>query len=96
MSDDKQPQTRSTNDITGLGEAVSSFFGFFGKIIDRLPFSKMTSLQAQFILMVSIVNLAVFVLAGLKVIEPAAIYVIIGFDMILTCWLFYLANVKKK
>jgi hypothetical protein len=93
--DEKKPQSRTVNDVIGLGEGVKAVFSFFEKIIDKLPFEKLTQFQTQFILIFVVVNLLVTVLLLWDKISVNAFYIILAFDVIVGSYSLYLTKQKN-
>lgn len=88
-------QNRTINDVFGVGEAIKAIFSFFTKIVEKLPFTKITPAQTQFILIFIVVNLLGTVLLFMGKIDPIAMYIILGFDIIMGYKTYDLANAKS-
>jgi hypothetical protein len=98
VEDEKEPKiktSRTINDVAGLGEAVKSIFSFFEKIIDKLPFSKITPAQTQFIVVFVIINLVVTVLTMLKTVSVNAFYVLMVLDIGVVIYSLILTGLKN-
>lgn len=91
-----EPNKRTVNDVAGVGEASKAFFEFFGKIIDKLPFDKMSAAQTQFIIIFCVINLMTIIALLVRIAPAMLLYVVIGYDMIMAFLSFKLHNAKKR